>query len=86
MVEMMKDRWNGEVEGLVRRVQTTDWSEVRERWERRIGNVFSKLQETDTAKELENKIQEDVVGTGEDLKKIAQAPASTRVPRLLELK
>ena len=82
----MKDRWNGEVEGLVRRVQTTDWSEVRERWERRIGNVFSKLQETDTAKELENKIQEDVVGTEEDLKKIAQAPASARVPRLLELK
>jgi Altered inheritance of mitochondria 5 len=35
LVEMMKERWNEEVEGMVRRVQSTDWSGVRERWERR---------------------------------------------------
>lgn len=30
VLEMAKDRWNGEVEHLVRRVQGTDWPKVRE--------------------------------------------------------
>jgi len=33
--EVLKERWNAEVEGMVRRVQETNWREVRERWERR---------------------------------------------------
>lgn len=44
----MKERWNEEVEGMVRRVQSTDWSGVRERWARRgVGawrNVMEELE------------------------------------------
>lgn len=35
MAAMLKQRWNAEIEGMVRRVEETDWREVRERWERR---------------------------------------------------
>ncbi|KAF2185634.1 hypothetical protein K469DRAFT_738933 [Zopfia rhizophila CBS 207.26] len=45
LVEMAKDRWNREVEGVVRRVHGTDWRRVREQWEDRVGNVISKLRE-----------------------------------------
>ena len=38
--ETAKDRWNGEIESFVRRVQTTDWNVVRERWEDRIVGVW----------------------------------------------
>ena len=43
VVETMKDRWNSEIEGVVRRTQNIDWNEVRERWEARLGNVWEKL-------------------------------------------
>jgi len=45
LLETIKDRWNGELENLVRRVQTTDWAKVRERSEERIGMVWRRLRE-----------------------------------------
>jgi altered-inheritance-of-mitochondria protein 5 len=52
LIEELKDKWNGEIENAVRRLQTTDWDEVRSRWERRIGNVFQKVGESDAGKEV----------------------------------
>lgn len=46
MVETAKDRWNGELEGLVRRVQTTDWRAEREQWEDRLGKVWGRVWES----------------------------------------
>jgi hypothetical protein len=40
LAEVLKERWNAEVEGMVRRVEETDWREVRERWERRGVNFW----------------------------------------------
>jgi len=57
----MKDRWNREVEGLVRKAQTTDWEAVRIRWENRIKSAFDSLRSTEKAQELEQKFQENVV-------------------------
>ncbi|KAL1903258.1 hypothetical protein Sste5346_000543 [Sporothrix stenoceras] len=39
-VEELKTRWNTEVEGAVRKVQTTDWIEVRENAEGRLGQLW----------------------------------------------
>lgn len=39
-VEELKTRWNTEVEGAVRKVQTTDWVEVRENAEGRLGQLW----------------------------------------------
>lgn len=39
-VEELKTRWNTEIEGAVRKVQTTDWVEVRENAESRLGRLW----------------------------------------------
>ncbi|CAK7240139.1 MAG: hypothetical protein STHCBS139747_001576 [Sporothrix thermara] len=39
-VEELKTRWNAEVEGAVRKVQTTDWVEVREDAEDRLAQIW----------------------------------------------
>lgn len=41
--EMVKDRWNAEVEGMASSLQQTDWGEVRQRWEERGVNLWRKL-------------------------------------------
>lgn len=51
--EQLKDRWNREVEKLVRNVQTTDWEALRLRIEDRLGNAFGRVRETEQVKELE---------------------------------
>jgi altered-inheritance-of-mitochondria protein 5 len=38
--ESAKDSWNGQIEGLVRKMQDTDWSVVRERIERGAKEAF----------------------------------------------
>jgi altered-inheritance-of-mitochondria protein 5 len=43
LVEEMKARWNGEVEGAVRWVQEVDWRGVREGLEERVGNVWERV-------------------------------------------
>ena len=45
MVETAKDRWNGEVEGLVRRVQGVDWRSAREGLEDRLTSAWRKVRE-----------------------------------------
>jgi altered-inheritance-of-mitochondria protein 5 len=85
MAETLKDRWNGEVEGLVRRVQETDWNKVRARWESRIGTVWAKVRESEAG----DRLREDVAGAGEEVKKAAetaQAHPSPEPKRLLEIK
>ena len=43
LVESAKDRWNAEVEGAVRWVQTTDWDAVREGVEEGAGKLWDKV-------------------------------------------
>jgi MICOS complex subunit MIC12 len=40
LTESAKDRWNTEVEGLVRRIQTTDWDGVRDGVLERVASVY----------------------------------------------
>lgn len=40
LTETLKDRWNEEVENAVRRVQKTDWNEVREGMEGAVARLF----------------------------------------------
>ncbi|PSN68880.1 hypothetical protein BS50DRAFT_572066 [Corynespora cassiicola Philippines] len=46
IAEMAKDKWNGQVEGIVKRVYETDWRRVRENVEDKLGNAVSKLKES----------------------------------------
>ena len=84
LVETLKDRWNGEVESLVRRVQETDWNQVRARWESRIGTVWSKIRQS----EVGDRLREDAVVAGEEVKNAAERPQPEQSPqpkRLLEV-
>jgi hypothetical protein len=85
LTETLKDRWNAEVEGLVRRVEETDWNQVRARWESRIGAVWAKLRESKPGDSLKT----NVVEAGEEVKKAAlqaQPEGSVEPGRLLETK
>jgi altered-inheritance-of-mitochondria protein 5 len=42
MLEMVKDRWNAELERNVRQLQTTDWDGVRLRLEDGISGLWSR--------------------------------------------
>lgn len=84
LTEVLKDRWNSEIENLVRNVQTTDWNEKRELYEQRIANAWSRLRQTEKAQELEQRFKENVVGMPEDAK--AKAEEGKREPRLLEVR
>lgn len=44
LTEMAKDRWNAEVERLVRWGNNVEWDEVREQMEVGVGRVWNKLQ------------------------------------------
>jgi hypothetical protein len=84
LVETLKDRWNGEVESLARRVQETDWNQVRARWESRIGTVWAKMRQSEAA----DRPREDGVVAGEEVKKVAEIPRPEQSPqpkRLLEI-
>jgi hypothetical protein len=85
LVETLKDRWNGEVESLVRRVQETDWNQVRARWESRIGTVWAKMRQSEAGDKPD---REDAVAVGEEVKKVAETPRPEQSPqpkRLLEI-
>ncbi|KIW05225.1 uncharacterized protein PV09_03763 [Verruconis gallopava] len=45
VAESAKDMWNREIEGLVRKVQYTDWAEVRERMERGAAKAWASVRE-----------------------------------------
>jgi hypothetical protein len=85
LVETLKDRWNGEVESLVRRVQETDWNQVRARWESRIGTVWAKMRQSEAGDRPD---REDAVMVGEEVKKAAETSQPEQSPqpkRLLEI-
>lgn len=102
LVEGLKDRWNDEVERLVRRVEETDWSRKREIYEERIAAVWTKLRSSEQVKELERNVKDAVAGAAESAKetlsdatkKVQDATTTTttsttttgKEPRLLELK
>ena len=87
LAEVLKDRWNSEIEKLVHNIQTTDWNEKREQAEERIANAWSKVRQTEKAQELEQRFKENVVGVEDDAKRIAEeAKEKASEPRLLELK
>lgn len=78
LTEELKDRWNGEIEHAVRRLQTTDWDEVRQRWEKRIGNVFQRLGESDTGREVVaagDRLKDNAAVAGDRLKDTVAAAA-----------
>jgi altered-inheritance-of-mitochondria protein 5 len=45
LLEMAKDRWNRELESVLRKVYETDWRRVREQAEDKVGSVVEKLRE-----------------------------------------
>ena len=72
------------MESLVRRVQETDWNQVRARWESRIGTVWAKMRQSEAA----DRLREDAVVAGEEVKKAAEVPhpeRSSQPKRLLEI-
>ncbi|KAK5942218.1 hypothetical protein PMZ80_006173 [Knufia obscura] len=85
--EQLKDRWNREVEGIVRKVQTTDWEAVRIRWENRISSAFNGVRNTEKAQELEQRFKENVVGTGDSTQAVKESvQVAVSGKRLLEEK
>ena len=89
MTEELKDRWNREVERVVRSLQETDWTQKRELYEERIAAVWAKVRSSEPAQELEQKVKERIASGAE----AATATAADKVkekagrePRLLELK
>jgi MICOS complex subunit MIC12 len=58
IAEELKDRWNREVEKLVRNVQQTDWTAVREDAEQKIAGAFNRLRQTETAQNVEQQAKE----------------------------
>lgn len=71
--EQLKDRWNREIEILVRKAQTTDWEAVRIRWENRISNAFGRVRNTEKAQELEQRFKENVIGTGDNTELVKES-------------
>ena len=94
LAEVLKDRWNREIEKLVHNVQTTDWNAKREEYEERIASAWSNLRQTEKAQELEQRFKENVVGVADEAKEQGQgvkqivedSQETTGRPRLLELK
>ena len=58
------------MESLVRRVQETDWNQVRTRWESRIGTVWAKMRQSEAA----DRLREDAVVAVEEVEKVAEIP------------
>ena len=73
LVEELKDRWNSEIEKMVRNIQETDWHEKREQAEHRIANAWSNLRQTEKAQELEERFKENVVGTADKAENTVEA-------------
>ena len=84
LAEELKDRWNREVEKLVRNVQQTDWERVRENAEDIIAAAWARLRQSKTAQEVEGRakelseqvatnVKETVADGGERLREIVDA-------------
>lgn len=87
LAEVLKDKWNAQIEKLVNDVQTTDWTKVREEAEDKMAAAWSSLRQTDQAQKLEEAVKENVAAlTDRGKDKVEAAKEATREPRLLELK
>jgi peptidoglycan hydrolase-like amidase len=94
LTEQLKDRWNTEVERMVQRIQTTDWTEQREIYEQKIGAAWNRLRQTEQAKELEQKVKDTIDSAKSDAKdgveaakgKVEAGKQKAKEPRLLDLK
>ncbi|EXJ80015.1 hypothetical protein A1O3_08301 [Capronia epimyces CBS 606.96] len=58
LVEELKDRWNSEIERLVRNFQETDWTEKRARLEEQAAVVWTNVKSSESAHELESKAKQ----------------------------
>jgi len=58
LTEVLKDRWNREIEKLVHNVQETDWAQKRELYEERLAAVWGKVKASEQGRELEAKAKE----------------------------
>ncbi|ETI23604.1 hypothetical protein G647_05406 [Cladophialophora carrionii CBS 160.54] len=58
LAEQLKDRWNREVEKLVRNVQQTDWTAAREDAEQRLASLWRTVRQSETGREVEGKAKE----------------------------
>ena len=89
-MEVLKDRWNGEIEKMVRNVQTTDWEQKRVEYEGRISRAWSTLRKTEAVQDLGQKardVKNNMAGTAKEVEQEAEGTKeSARQPRLLELK
>lgn len=87
ITEQLKDRWNTEIERMVQRIQTTDWTEQREIYEQKMSSAWNNLKHTEQAKELEQKVKETVDAVKGDTKeKVEDVKEKTQQPRLLDMK
>lgn len=84
LTELFKDRWNNELEYVVRNLQETDWNKQREYYEEKISNAWNNLRKTETGQELETRLTENVMGTEKKVADTANASLGGR--RLLEEK
>lgn len=58
LTEVLKDRWNREVEKLVRNAQETDWTQKREVYEERLSTLWGKARASEQGRDLEAKARE----------------------------
>lgn len=65
--ELLKDRWNREVEGLVRRAQHTDWEAVRVRVEGSLARAWARVRGAEGVQELEQRVREGAADLRENV-------------------
>ncbi|RVX71559.1 hypothetical protein B0A52_05131 [Exophiala mesophila] len=58
LTEELKDRWNREIEKLVRNVQETDWSAKRQVYEDKLATAWNSIRESDLGKQVEGNVKE----------------------------
>lgn len=77
ITEQLKDGWNREIEKMVRKIQTTDWTEQREIYEQKIADAWSGLRQTEQAQELEQKVKDGVESAKSSVKEGVESAKST---------
>lgn len=71
--EVLKDRWNREVEKLVHNVQETDWTQKREALEDRLSTVWGKMRSSEQGQQIETKAKELGQQVEDKAKQLGQA-------------
>ena len=75
--EQLKDRWNDEIEKMVHKVQTTDWTEQREIYEQKIATAWSTLRQTEQAQQLASKAKEAADSARSKAQEVAEDARTT---------